>query len=259
MNLPTEYGYPIGFTYGTSNDIAFVTFGTNSTSVNIPHQTYLAVLDASDFTPSVLHVIHYPYAETGPQGAPHIALANRGDYLYTSAGYGAIVTNAERAIRKHPDAIVGYLNGSTATLLGGDDGFGVVVSGEERYVFVIMEQASANVTIGNVDVFALNPPACDGRVTGTSIGHIILDMAVTDGVLSPDDRYFYASSETAGIDSSHTSLLPGVIDVLDVGRLETDPSTALLTNATGDCGSTRLARSLTRARSCGSLTAAATR
>ena len=214
---------PFGVVYAQQNDIAFVTLNTS-----------LGVLNTSAFIPSLIHEIPLPASYVGVSGGTGIALTHNGLYvLVTASSTAIIVVDAAKAASGSPEAVVGVLNGTAAA---GDSAIEVTISGHDNYAFVSQEYGSPQTSGGGtIEVFKLQRPATNGTVSGTSVGYLVLGDAVVGTALSPDGRILYATSELA---SSNTT--QGTLSVIDVEKLKTDPSKALISNVAAGCGPVRV-------------------
>ena len=134
-----------------------------------------------------------------------------------------------------PNAVVSILNGTAGTQTPGNEAIEVTLSRNDKYAFVSQELGSEpGITPGNVDVFKLHKPTANGSVSGTAIGFLNLGFEVVGTALSPNGKTLYALSEMIS-----PRITQGSISVLDVKTLETDPSAALVSNATAGCGPVR--------------------
>ena len=214
---------PFGVVYAQQNDIAFVTLNTS-----------LGVLNTSAFTPSLIHEIPLPASYVSVSGGTGIALTHNGLYVLVTASSNAlIVVDAAKAATGSPEAIVGVLNGTAAA---GDSAIEVTTSGHDDYAFVSQEYGSPQTSGGGtIEVFKLQRPATNGAVSGTSVGYLVLGDAVVGTALSPDGRILYATSELA---SSNTT--QGTLSVIDVEKLKTNPSKALISSVAAGCGPVRV-------------------
>ena len=214
---------PFGVVYAQQKDIAFVTLNTS-----------LGVLNTSAFTPSLIHEIPLPASYVSVSGGTGIALTHNGLYVLVTASSNAlIVVDAAKAATGSPEAIVGVLNGTAAA---GDSAIEVTTSGHDDYAFVSQEYGSPQTSGGGtIEVFKLQRPATNGAVSGTSVGYLVLGDAVVGTALSPDGRILYATSELA---SSNTT--QGTLSVIDVEKLKTDPSKALISSVAAGCGPVRV-------------------
>ena len=214
---------PFGIVYAQQNHIAFVTLNTS-----------LGVLNTSSFTPRLIHEIPLPASYVGVSGGTGIALTHNGLHvLVTASSTALIVVDAAIAATGSPYAVVGVLNGTAAA---GDSAIEVTISGHDKYAFVSQEYGSPQTSgRGTIEVFKLQRPATNGTVSGTYVGYLVLGDAVVGTALSPDGRILYATSELA---SSNTT--QGTLNVIDVERLKTDPSKALISNVAAGCGPVRV-------------------
>lgn len=213
--------YPFGVVYAQQNDIAFVALNTT-----------LGVLNTSAFIPSLIDAIPLPTPYRG--GGAGIALTHDGRHvLVTAEGTALIVVDVAKAATGSPKAVVGVLNGTAAA---GDSAIEVTVTRDDKYAFVSQEYGSRQTgERGTIEVFELQRPAANGSVSGTYIGYLILGDSVVGTALSPDGRILYATSELASFNTTQ-----GTLSVIDVEKLKTDPSKALISTVTAGCQPVRV-------------------
>lgn len=213
----TVPAHPFGVVYAQQNDIAFVALNTS-----------LGVLNTSAFIPSLIHEIPLP------AGALGIALTHNGRHvLVTTFSTALIVVHVAKAVTGSPDAVVGVLNGAAAA---GDSAIEVTITRDDKFAFVSQEDGSRQTgERGTIEVFELQRPAANGTVSGTYVGYLILGDLVVGTALSSDGRILYATSETASANTTQ-----GTLSVIDVERLKTDPSKALITKVAAGCGPVRV-------------------
>ena len=214
--------HPFGLVYAQQNDIAFVALNKN-----------LGVLNTSAFIPSLIHEIPLPapYVNITAGG---IALTHNGRHvLVTASSTALIVVDAAKAATGSPDAVVGVLNGIAAA---GDTAIEVTITRDDKYAFVSEEFGSPQTAgRGTIEVFKLQRSAANGTVSGTYVGYLALGDLVVGTALSFDGCILYATSEMAS-----NSTAQGTLSVIDVEKLKTDPSKALITQVTAGCGPVRV-------------------
>ena len=209
---------PFGVVYAQNRDITFVALNTT-----------LGVLNTSAFVPRLVHEIPLPAS-----GSAGIALTHNGRHvLVTASGAALIVVDAARAATGSPDAVVGVVNGTAAA---GDSAIEVTVSRDDRYAFVSEEYGSRQTSgRGTIEVFELHRPAANGTVSGAYVGYLELGESVVGTALSSDGRILYVTSELASSNATQ-----GTLSVLDVEKLKTEPSTALISQVAAGCGPVRV-------------------
>ena len=219
----TVPAHPFGVVYARQKDIAFVALNTS-----------LGVLNTSAFIPSLIHEIPLPAQYVSPLGSTGIALTHDGRHVLVTAFSAAlIVVDVVKAVTGSPDAVVGVLNGTAAA---GVTAIEVSTSRDDRYAFVSQEFGSPQTGgRGTIEVFKLERPAANGTVSGTYVGYLILGNSVVGTALSSDGRTLYATSEMA----SNTTT-QGTLSVIDVEKLKTDPSKALISKVIAGCGTVRV-------------------
>ena len=219
----TVPAHPFGVVYAQQNDLAFVALNTS-----------LGVLNTSAFIPSLTHEIPLPAPYVSIDGALGITLTHDGRHVLVTAFSAAlIVVDVAKAATGSPDAVVGVLNGTAAA---GQSAIEVTVTRDDKYAFVSQEDGSLQTgERGTIEVFKLQRPAANGTVSGTYVGYLVLGDLVVGTALSYDGRLLYATSETA---SENTTT--GTLSVIDVAKLKTTPSEALISQVAGGCGPVRV-------------------
>ena len=214
---------PFGVVYARQKDIAFVALNTS-----------LGVLNTSAFVPSLIHEIPLPSLYLNLSGSLGIALTHDGLHvLVTAFSTALIVVDASKAATGSPDAVVGVLNGTAAA---GASAIEVSTSKNDRYAFVSQEDGSRPTGgRGTIEVFKLERPAANGTVSGKYIGYLALGDFVVGTALSSDGRTLYATSERASVNTTQ-----GTLSVIDVEKLQTDPSKALISTVPAGCDAVRV-------------------
>ena len=220
ISVPAQ---PFGVVYARHKDIAFVALNTS-----------LGVLNTSAFTPSLIHEIPLPAPYVSPVGSTGIALTHDCRHLLVTASSAAlIVLDAAKAATGSPDAVVGVLNGTAAA---GGTAIEVITSRDDRYAFVSQEDGSPETGgRGTIEVFKLERPITNGTVSGTYIGYLVLVNLVVGTALSSNGRTLYATSEMASANTTQ-----GTLSVIDVEKLKTNPSKALISTVTAGCSPVRV-------------------
>ena len=210
---------PFGVVYARQKYIAFVALNAS-----------LGVLNTSVFIPSLIHEIPLPSLSA----SAGIALTHDGRHVLVTASSAAlIVVDAAKAATGSPDAVVGVLNGVAAA---GASATEVSTSRDDKYAFVSQEYGPQQTgERGTIEVFKLERPAANGTVSGTYVGYLTLGNSVVGTALSSDGRTLYATSERASINTTQ-----GTLSIIDVKRLKTEPSKALISKVTAGCGSVRV-------------------
>ena len=219
----TVPAHPFGVVYAPQKDIAFVALNTS-----------LGVLNTSAFIPNLIHEIQLPAPYVSLSGSTGIALTHDGRHvIVTASSVALIVVDVAKAATGSPDAVVGVLNGMAAA---GSSAIEVSTSRDDSYAFVSQEDGSGQTGgRGTIEVFKLERPAANGTVSGTYVGYLTLGDRVVGTALSSDGRTLYATSEEASINTTQ-----GTLSVIDVHKLKTDPSKALVSKVLAGCGSARV-------------------
>lgn len=213
---------PFGVQYSLERNVAFVALNRT-----------LGVLNTTTFTPSLAHQIPLPAKFFNSTVAEGNALTHDGHYLLQCLGTGAVIIDVAKAVTGSTAAIVGNLNGSYAST--GNQAIEVTITADDTYAFISQEYGPQNKDPGELLVFKLHKPTATSPVSSTYIGHLSLGDAVVGTALSPCGRYLYATSEQL----SPTDLV-GSLSVIDVAKLTTDPSTALLSSTAAGCNPVRV-------------------
>lgn len=217
---------PFGLVYSHQNNIAFAALSGPNGS--------LGVLNTTSFQPKLLHQIPLPAAayQVPLAGSAGLALTRDGHHVLVTLGTGAIIVDVAKAVSGSSKAIVGSVNGTA-----GESAIEVVVTPDDSYTFVSQEYGNPSTKLrGAVEAFKLSEPASNGSVSSKYIGFLDLGDSVVGMALSPNGSTLYATSELAGV----VNTTQGTLSVIDVKKLETAPSTALLSNVTAGCGPVRV-------------------
>jgi DNA-binding beta-propeller fold protein YncE len=222
ISVPTA---PFGLVYSRNDDIAFVAL--NNT---------LGVLNTTTFTPTLLHQIKFPAAYTVLDGAGGITLTHDGRHVIVSVGSGALVFDVVKAVAGSSAAVVGALNGTAGT-----GAIEAIVTSDDKYVFVSQEYGTAQTKLrGGVEVFTLDKPTTNGSVSGSYVGFLPLGDAVVGTAFSPNGSILYATSEISELPLVNET--QGSLSLIDVEKLKTNPTDALISNTTiAGCSPVRVA------------------
>jgi len=183
----------------------------------------IAVFDDRTFVPRPIHTVPLPGAT--PFG---LTLTHNGRYLLAADGDdGAAVISVSRAERGSPAALLGTLRSA-----GGSGAIEVVVSNDDRYAFVSLEDSA------QIAVFDLAAALRDGFRRAARVGTISVDPGPVGMAVSPDGRLLYATSELrsdAGVSSQ-----VGTLSVIDVRRAQTRPGSAVTATVSAGCNPVRV-------------------
>jgi DNA-binding beta-propeller fold protein YncE len=190
-------------------------------------------LAAASAVPSLVRQV-----ETGGQPLGE-ALTPGGRYLLVAdGGDGAAVVSVSRAERGQPGALLGILGGGGA---GGDGGaIEVAVSPDSRFAFVSLEDSAS------IAVYNLQRALARGFGTSDLVGMIPVGVAPVGMAVSPDGRWLYATSESAGGASPAPGTgraAPGgqgTLTVIRLARAETDPAASVVSTVTAGCSPVRV-------------------
>lgn len=224
---------PFGLQYAAQKDIAFVALDMEVFAGN----SSLGVLNTSTFPPTLIEQVTLPAAQVRSGEALGLTLTKDSRYVLVAGGEGAFIVDSKKAIKGDNSSIVGILSGTSGNQSTGNGSIEVILSHDQKYAFVSQEYgANPGKTTGNIDVFELHKPAANGTVASTHVGHLDLGYAVVGTALSPDGHLLYAASET----TTANDTTPGVLSVIDVKTLKTNPSEAQRFNVTAGCGPVRI-------------------
>jgi serine/threonine protein kinase/DNA-binding beta-propeller fold protein YncE len=178
---------------------------------------------------TVARQYHYFVASPG-EGARGIALTGDGKDLAIAVGNGINVqsvsaiehgaSTANRALLTVPG--VRPVTNADIVALSPGDGF----------AFVTLQNS------GNLAVFNLHTALATGQnQPGAYIGSIALGVQPTGIAVSPDGQWLYVTSIAR---TKTTGASEGLISVLSMAKLETDPASALVRQATAGCSPARV-------------------
>lgn len=171
--------------------------------------------------------------------AAQVHLTADGKYLLAASTTGAIVLDAAKAAAAQPDAVLGTLTGDV-----GNSAIQVTTTRDGRYAFVAVEYGNASTdNWGAVAVFDLRAALENGFAPDSHKGHITLSRAVVGMVIAPDGKTMFVTSENTreggatGNGKEHEG--PGVLSILDVNKLVSDPASATIADVTTGCNPVR--------------------
>ncbi len=189
----------------------------------------IAVMSDGGFTPKLVRTISLPVPSVAGE-----TLTHDGRYLLAAGGSGAVVVSVAEAERGDANPVLGVLSiPGTAASSGADSAIEVETTADDRFAFVADEYAD------QIAVFNLHAALAGGLRTSGYVGTIALGRAVVGMAISPDGRHLYATSEAAAGAAADAGY--GTISVIDVGRAETAPASAVVATAPAGCGTVRLA------------------
>lgn len=223
---------PFGLAF-VNDDVAVVSLVGTTVS-----NSTLGVLDTRQFAPRLIHELSLPLGFVKTEGVTGISLTHDRRHVLVTAGPGAVIFDTAKAIAGRPDAIIGTLNDTTPAsgLTGpGSGAIQATLSSDDEYAFISQEYGTFQIGLqGDVDVFKLHESR-NGSITSTQVGYLTLGYEVVGTVLSPDGRTLYATSEGA----TYASNTEGLVSVLDVATLQTNPNKALVSRVGAACSPVR--------------------
>ncbi len=180
-----------------------------------------------------------------PSGPSGLALSPDGRVLLAAVDDGVAVLDAARAAGGDPSAVLGTVS------TGSGGGTTHIAIAGRRYVFTADESA------GRVTVLALPGLEAGDFGPAVQVATVDVDMAPSGLDVSPDGRYVYVVSQ---VQRPVLSLGPsdflyglvtyvgvprrsGILSVIDVKRMELDPTSAVVARVAAGCGPVRVAAS----------------
>ena len=170
---------------------------------------------------------HYYVASSG-ETAKGLALTSDGKYAAVAVGnqvntQGTALAEQDASTANTANLIVPGVRPVT-------DASEVVLSPDDRFAFVTLSNS------GKLAVFNMAKALTKGQTQpGVFVGTVTLGIQPTGLAVSPDGLWLYvasaAKSRTAAFEPSE-----GLVSVLSVQKLETNPSSALVGQATAGCG-----------------------
>ncbi len=156
-----------------------------------------------------------------------LALSHNGRYLLGADGSGAVVINVSNLEEMNGlNAVVGTLTSS-----GGEGAIEVVVSPDDRYAFVTLEDNH------DMAVFDLGKALAHGFGPQDFVGTVPLGEAPVGMAVSPDGHWIYATSEgTLGLRGPGE----GTLSVINLTKAETDPNHAVAATVIAGCSPVRV-------------------
>jgi len=212
--LKLDYGNP--YDIAVSNDGKYV-FATTTTS--------LSVLTMSP-SQSISAQYHYIVASSG-EIAQGLALTSDGSYAAVAVGNQINVQSATQAEQDANSANAATL--VVPRVAPVTDATEVAFSQDGQFAFVTMRNSD------KLAVFNMEKALTTGEnQAGVFIGTISLGVNPTGMAVSPDGQWLYVVSAESGAATS-TGPNEGLISVLSIQKLETSPSSALVSQATAGC------------------------
>lgn len=202
-------GSPFGIVSSRNGVWSFFTVGS---TISASHGPFVPVLDRQTSVPGQ------------PLG---LALTHNGRYLLAADGSGAVVINVSNLEEMNgQNAVVGMLPSS-----GGDGAIEVLVSPDDRYAFVTLEDSD------DMAVFDLGKALAQGFGPQDFVGTVPLGEAPVGMAVSPDGRWIYATSEGAlGLRGAGD----GTLSVINLAKAETDPDHAVAATVMAGCSPVRV-------------------
>jgi DNA-binding beta-propeller fold protein YncE len=151
-------------------------------------------------------------------------LSRNGRYLLVADDSGAVVMDVALAENGAPNALVGVLSSPA-----GQGAIEVALSPDDRFAFVALE------TSDSIAVFDLEKAIDQGFGRSDFVGTVPLGGAPVGLAISPDGRWIYATSESAGAGSPR-----GTLTAIDLGRAETSPTEAVAVTVPAGCSPVRV-------------------
>ncbi len=213
--LKLRYGNPYGV--AVSRDGKYV-FATNPATLSVlimnPNQTAVTQY-------------HYYVASSG-ETAEGLALTGDGRYAAVAVGnqinvQGTVPAEQDASTANAANLIVPGVHPVT-------DADEVALSPDDRFAFVTLRNS------GKLAVFNMQEALTRGQTQpGVFVGTVTLGIQPTGMAVSPDGQWLYVVSAA----KSHTTAFgpsEGLVSVLSIQKLETNPNSALVGQATAGCG-----------------------
>jgi serine/threonine-protein kinase len=218
--LKLRYGNPYGV--AVTGDGKYL-FATNPATLSVllmnPNQT-------------TANQYHYYVASSG-ETAGDLALTSDGQYAAVAVGnqiniQGATAAEQSAGTANAANLIVPRVRPVT-------DANEVALSPDDRFAFVTLSNS------GKLAVFNMQEALARGQTQpGVFVGTVALGIGPTGMAVSPDGQWLYVVSAA----KSHTTAFgpgEGVVSVLSVQKLETNPGSALVAQAAAGCSPTGVA------------------
>jgi DNA-binding beta-propeller fold protein YncE len=188
---------------------------------------HVAVFSDAQFAPKLVRVIALP------AGSPFgLALTHDGRFLLAADGAsGAVVLNVSEAEHGGTRPVAGVLS---ETSRAGGGAIQLAVSPHDRFAFVTLERA------GQIAVYDLKAAIANRFHSSGFVGTVALGAAPVGMAISPDGRWLYATSEFASQSGTGTAMR-GTLTVIDLQRVKTQPSHAIVATVSAGCGPVRVA------------------
>jgi DNA-binding beta-propeller fold protein YncE len=169
---------------------------------------------------------HYVVASSG-EIAQGLALTSDGSYAAVAVGNQINVQSAAQAEQDANSANAATL--VVPSVAPVTDATEVAFSQDGQFAFVTMRNSN------KLAVFNMQKALTTGQnQPGVFVGTISLDINPTGMAVSPDGQWLYVVSAESS-NTSSTGPNEGLISVLSIQKLETNPSSALVSQATAGC------------------------
>ncbi len=173
----------------------------------------------------------YPYYVAAPgESARGVAMTSDGRYLAVAVGNGINLQSVSAAEQGASTANVADL--TVPNLPAVTDAAEVAVSPDDDYAFVTLQNSD------QLAVFNLRKALAPGQPhAGVFVGTVTLGVQPAGMAVSPDGRWLYVTSIAA---RKATGPTEGLVSVLSMSKLASDPASALVSQASAGCSPVRV-------------------
>jgi DNA-binding beta-propeller fold protein YncE len=175
--------------------------------------------------PGLVLTPKFTYTIANTMGASGATMTHNGKYLLVAAGAGIDVLNVANAVAGASSIDVGTL--LVPHVAGNSGAVEVGVSPDDKFAFVTLKSRNVLAVFNLAKALATNSFG-----SATYVGSVHLGANPVGLAMSPDGKYVYVTSYAKGNASGSKQ---GLLNVLNMARLETDPEASVLAQVEAGC------------------------
>jgi DNA-binding beta-propeller fold protein YncE len=201
--------------------------------VSLPDR--IGVVSLRAFAPKLVRAI--PLPAPFDHGLHGLTLTHDGHYLLATAGSGAVVIDARRAVRDRRTAgraVLGRLQSPPQRFDAGAGAIAALTSRDGHYAFVARSRT------WGIAVFDLRSALRSRLRTSGFFGTIPLQLGPMSMTMSPDGRWLYATSLASATSNGAAARVGGSLSVIDLRRAVTSPDRSVLRTVAAGCEPVRV-------------------
>ncbi|HUD39346.1 MAG TPA: serine/threonine-protein kinase [Streptosporangiaceae bacterium] len=175
--------------------------------------------------PGLVLTPKFTYTIANTMGASGATMTHNGKYLLVAAGAGIDVLSVANAVAGAESIDVGTL--LVPHVSGNSGAVEVEVSPDDKFAFVTLKSRNVLAVFNLAKALATNSFG-----SATYVGSVHLGANPVGLAMSPDGKYLYVTSYARGNASGSKD---GLLNVLSLPRLETDPEASVLAQVDAGC------------------------